>query len=114
MRLNTSTWGNVIMVRWISTSPHQVSCPTIIISNDIAITADMNGNSQSYVDLIFHSHDIEDAAPPMCKISWDYSYRVTSESNFQSSLLPGCYIADSREGFHMTYYWFYVLDWVYS
>ena len=25
--------------------------------------------------------------------------------------LPGCFTADSREGFHLTYYWFYLQQW---
>ena len=61
-----------------------------------------------------YSHDTEDASPPACSIQWDYSYKVPSGHNYKSSLLPGCYTAESREGFHMTYYWFYVLDWVYG
>ena len=79
-----------------------------------SIIIDENGKTHTDVDLVFHSHDIEDASPPTCKIQWDYSYKVPSEKNFQSSLLPGCYTSDSREGFHMTYYWFYIIDWMYG
>lgn len=64
--------------------------------------------------LVFHSHDIEDASPPTCTIVWDYSYLVPAENNYKSSLLPGCATSESREGFHMTYYWFYILDWSYG
>ena len=83
----------------------------IIIPHIFAFLVD---GKESAIDLVFHSHDIEDASPPACSIQWDYSYKVPSGDNYKSSLLPGCYTAESREGFHMTYYWFYVLDWVYG
>ena len=35
----------------------------------------------------------------------------TVKTGSQESLLPGCYVTDSREGWHLTYYWFYILEW---
>jgi secretion-regulating guanine nucleotide exchange factor len=64
--------------------------------------------------LVFHSHVIADASPPTCTIKWEYSYLVPSSANYRSSLLPGCATSDSREGFHLTYYWFYIMDWSYG
>ena len=77
----------------------------------ICIVAAVN-DKKAAIELTFYSHDIEDASPPSCTIQWDYSYKIPSDGNYLTSLLPGCYIEDSREGFHMTYFWFYVLDWV--
>ena len=75
---------------------------------------DQQDGTHTYIDLVFHSHDIEDAEPPACRIVWDYTYLVPSDANYKSSLLPGCALEDSREGWHMTYYWFYVFDWAYG
>lgn len=87
----------------------------LIITLFFTPVVDAKGKTHTYVDLEFHSHshNNEDESPPNCKIMWDYSYKVPSESNYQSSLLPGCYTTDSRQDFPMTYYWFYVLDWTY-
>ncbi|XP_078599266.1 uncharacterized protein LOC144874681 [Branchiostoma floridae x Branchiostoma japonicum] len=65
------------------------------------------------VDLTFYSSVIEDASPPTCHIPWDGSY-VSPRPNTDprdDSPLPGCFTMESREGYHMTYYWFYLLDW---
>ena len=74
--------------------------------------------NSSSVFLTFHSSVIEDASPPTCTIDWNYTYRLPQEvlgpgstSPANESLLPGCFTMDSREGYHMTYYWFYILDW---
>ena len=42
---------------------------------------------------------------------WDYSYLTPTIPMATESLLPGCFVMDSREGYHMTYYWFHALDW---
>ena len=67
----------------------------------------------TYISLTFYSSVIEDASPPACKILWDYKYREPKTVNPKESLLPGCSLGDSREGYHMTYYmyWFHILDW---
>ena len=68
----------------------------------------------TYIDIIFYSSVIEDASHPSCRILWDYKYTEPaplSNYNCKPSLLPGCFNAESREGYHMTYYWFNVLDW---
>ena len=67
------------------------------------------------VKLIFYSSVIEDASPPTCKIMWSGDYDnpngVAMGMNMLPNLLPGCFTMDSREGYHMTYYWFYLLSW---
>ncbi|XP_021359269.1 uncharacterized protein LOC110454209 [Mizuhopecten yessoensis] len=64
------------------------------------------------VDLVFHSSVVEDADPPACSIGWNGTYLVPRASNIpDQSLLPGCMTGDSREGYHMTYYWFHILEW---
>ena len=69
------------------------------------------------LDLTFHSSVIEDASPPTCSITWPGKYLVPpveemGKLNLLPSLLPGCFTMDSREGYHMTSYWFYLLDWM--
>ena len=79
----------------------------------------VNGHGKkSSIFLTFYSSVILDASPPTCTIEWNYTYRiptqyigVSSDSIANESLLPGCATADSREGYHMTYYWFYIIDW---
>ena len=69
--------------------------------------------------LIYSVNVIEDASPPMCTIQWDYQYKVPTHYigiantyiEADESLLPVCATADSREGYHMTYYWFSLFDW---
>ena len=78
-----------------------------------------NGDTQSSIFLTFYSSVIEDASPPTCTIQWNYKFKVPM--NFigivdtyveaSENLLPACGTADSREGYHMTYYWFYIYDW---
>ncbi|KAH3836630.1 uncharacterized protein LOC127877663 isoform X1 [Dreissena polymorpha] len=64
------------------------------------------------VDLTFYSSVIEDASPPTCSLSWNGTYLVPKPSdNSLPDLLPACFTMDSREGYHMTYYWFHILDW---
>lgn len=73
-----------------------------------------NINSDGAVFLTFHSSVILDASPPTCTIAWNGSYLLPTKppsSATLESLLPGCATGDSREGYHMTYYWFYILDW---
>ncbi len=75
-------------------------------------------DKSSSLFLTFHSSVIEDASPPTCTIDWNYNYRLPTQTLgpgsrdvAEESLLPGCFTADSREGYHMTNYWFYILDW---
>ncbi|XP_060557177.1 uncharacterized protein LOC132717669 [Ruditapes philippinarum] len=64
------------------------------------------------VSLIFHSSVIEDASPPTCDLSWNGTYLVPkSPVKENPDLLPSCFVQDSREGYHMTSYWFHLLDW---
>lgn len=69
------------------------------------------------ISLTFHSSVIEDAGPPTCDISWNGTYLVPKKPTNESTgrpdadLLPSCFIMDSREGYHMTYYWFHLLEW---
>ncbi len=83
-----------------------------------SVNANTDGSSSIY--LTFHSSVINDASPPACTIEWDYKYRLPQNGikpgahvnpDQMESLLSGCSLGDSREGYHMTYYWFYILDW---
>ena len=65
----------------------------------------------TYILLTWYSSVIEDASPPSCRILWNYDYKTPNKEGSMNSLLPGCYVEDSREGAHMTYYWFYIFDW---
>ncbi|XP_033749410.1 uncharacterized protein LOC117334081 [Pecten maximus] len=80
-----------------------------------AITVSMmkagNGRDAMTLDVMFESHVIVDAAHPECRFNWNGSYLVPTAENPKKSLLPGCFVMDSREGYHMTYYWFHLLDW---
>ena len=67
------------------------------------VAGDRDGKGYINLELVFHSHDIKDASPPTCTISWDHQYRDPLGPDQEISLLPGCYIEDSREGSHMTY-----------
>ncbi|KAK6192176.1 hypothetical protein SNE40_003693 [Patella caerulea] len=68
-------------------------------------------SSKYKIDVIFFSSVIEDASSPTCSIMWNGTYLTPTTDNGPPSLLPGCYTMDSREGYHMTYYWFYLLKW---
>ncbi|XP_060066495.1 uncharacterized protein LOC132546795 [Ylistrum balloti] len=80
-----------------------------------AITVSMvkagNGRDAMSLDIMFESHVIVDASHPECRFNWNGSYLVPTAENPKKSLLPGCFVMDSREGYHMTYYWFHLLDW---
>lgn len=65
----------------------------------------------TYIDVTFYSSVIEDASHPSCRILWDYKYAEPVMSMCKPAFLPGCFNAESREGYHMTYYWFNILDW---
>ncbi len=81
------------------------------ISWDLYIlhTNSLTGNGKSSVTVTFFS--VIGASPPSCKIEWNYSYREPKTSDPAESLLPGCFVSDSVEGYHVTYYWFHILDW---
>ncbi|XP_067655926.1 uncharacterized protein [Haliotis asinina] len=65
------------------------------------------------VDLTFYSSVIEDASPPTCSLQWNGTYLVPKTTDPRESLLPGCFVMDSREGYHMTYYWFHIFEWAF-
>lgn len=66
----------------------------------------------TYIEVTFYSSVIEDASHPSCRILWDYKYtQPVMSSSCKPTFLPGCFNAESREGYHMTYYWFNILDW---
>lgn len=79
----------------------------------LVFSVNSDGKGKSSVFLTFHSSVVEDASPPTCTISWNGTYKIPTQppSSSMESLLPGCFTADSREGYHMTNYWFYILDW---
>uniref|UniRef100_A0A8W8I8Z0 Uncharacterized protein n=2 Tax=Magallana gigas TaxID=29159 RepID=A0A8W8I8Z0_MAGGI len=75
------------------------------------VLSEENDGNSMVVSLVFHSSVIEDASPPACKIPFNGTYLVPTAKNPDMSLLPNCFVMDSREGYHMTYYWFKVFDW---
>ena len=85
-------------------------------SGPLVYTANVDDKDSISVMLTFHSSVIEDASPPTCTITWDNHYNLPTQpphpdATSMESLLPGCFTADSREGYHMTNYWFYILHW---
>merc|ERR1712179_343456 len=77
------------------------------------ITSPGSGGNAYTLSLVYHSTTIEDADPPQCSISWNGTYLVPgSPVKYQPNLLPSCFTQDSREGWHLTYYWFQLLDWL--
>jgi secretion-regulating guanine nucleotide exchange factor len=80
-------------------------------SGPLTFTTSKTEDGDIVIDLVFYSSVIMDASHPECKISWNYNYLVPNHGGSMDSLLPGCFVADSREGYHMTYYWFFILDW---
>ncbi|KAK7474103.1 hypothetical protein BaRGS_00034632 [Batillaria attramentaria] len=67
--------------------------------------------SQMQVAVTFFSTVIEDAEPPSCQIPWNGSYLNPTTDTANDSPLPACWVQDSREGWHLTYYWIRLLDW---
>ncbi|KAL4227944.1 hypothetical protein ACF0H5_013383 [Mactra antiquata] len=63
------------------------------------------------VRLTFYSSVIEDASPPTCDLSWNGTYLIPKKYGANVDLLPSCFTMDSREGYHMTSYWFHILEW---
>jgi len=60
----------------------------------------------------FYSSVIEDAEPPSCLIkNFTYKNPLTPANQ---PILPSCFVMDSREGYHMTSYWFTALTWEYD
>ena len=61
-----------------------------------------------------------DASHPTCDIHFNSTLSgsgiyIPPKSSLMDSKglyspLPFCFTADSREGYHMTYYWFYLLE----
>ncbi|XP_069136863.1 uncharacterized protein [Argopecten irradians] len=79
---------------------------------DFRVSALNDSINAATIHVVFHSSVVEDADPPSCAIGWNGTYLVPRDPRQpDQSLLPGCTTGDSREGYHMTYYWFYVLDW---
>ncbi|XP_019864463.1 PREDICTED: uncharacterized protein LOC109593807 [Amphimedon queenslandica] len=111
------TWGNCITT--VKTPPIKPNTPwnkseNIMVGDcdhgPLLYTVQQNKGGADVV-VTFYSSVIEDASHPECTISWDFNYLVPKPGDQSSSLLPGCFVADSREGYHMTYYWFYIIDW---
>jgi len=73
-------------------------------------------NPNNYtITVTFYSSVIEDASPPTCDINFSGQYLppplVDTGDPATASVLPSCFTMDSREGYHMTYYWFHLLEW---
>ena len=69
-------------------------------------------NSITYIDVTWYTSAIS-IQPPSCRIKWDAQYLVpkVEDAPYMYSLLPGCFINDSQEGYHVTYYWLHILEW---
>ena len=66
----------------------------------------------------FMSSNIMDASPPACYIPYinateRLGYILPAHLGDAPQLMT-CSVADSREGYHMTFYWFSVLSWVFG
>ena len=66
--------------------------------------------SVTYIDVTWHTTAIS-IQPPSCRIKWDAQYLIPKDGAVANSLLPGCFINDSQEGYHVTYYWIHILEW---
>ncbi|XP_048733964.1 uncharacterized protein LOC125650062 isoform X1 [Ostrea edulis] len=78
---------------------------------NVSVGPEETDSNSMYVHLTFHSSVIEDASPPSCIIPFNGTYLVPTAIHPGMSLLPNCFVMDSREGYHMTYYWFKIFDW---
>ncbi|KAK3096669.1 hypothetical protein FSP39_002250 [Pinctada imbricata] len=72
---------------------------------------DDNGSGAMTIYLTFYSHAVLDASHPACQITFDGNYLVPKPGKYDMSLLPNCFVMDSREGENMTYFWFKIYDW---
>jgi len=90
-------------------------------SGPISYTLKQNKNpgiwqhfSRNTIQLTFHSNAVLDASPPTCQLHFNETYIAPKPSMLDKngiySPLPSCYTEDSREGYHLTYYWFYLLE----
>ncbi|KAL5005200.1 hypothetical protein ScPMuIL_018656 [Solemya velum] len=61
------------------------------------ITNSPRVNTLMEINLTFFSSVIEDASPPTCSIQWNGTYLTPSKTGPGQSLLPGCFVMDSRE-----------------
>lgn len=73
-----------------------------------------DAHSVGTIDVVFYSSVISDASHPECQIPWHFGYQNPTADNSGQCPLPGCFVADSREGYHMTNYWFHVIDWAFG
>ena len=73
-----------------------------------------DAHSVGTIDVVFYSSVINDASHPECQIPWHFGYQNPTADNSGQCPLPGCFVADSREGYHMTNYWFHVIDWAFG
>lgn len=63
------------------------------------------------VNVTFFSSDVIDAEPPSCQIPFNGTFLLPSPDGYDDELLPNCFVQDSREGDHLTYFWFKIFDW---
>lgn len=69
-----------------------------------------NITADNKVEVTFYSSEIMDAEPPRCSIPVPGNYSNPASPDVAPAL-PHCFVMDSREGYHMTAYWFSILTW---
>ncbi|XP_064604006.1 uncharacterized protein LOC135469314 isoform X2 [Liolophura sinensis] len=79
---------------------------TFTVSKTFGQTSDLY-----HVEVTFYSYVLQGASPPTCQIGWNGTYLLPTSDDPDHTLLPGCFLSESREGYHMTYFWFYILQW---
>merc|ERR1719323_2854089 len=72
-----------------------------------------NDWSKYTLSLEFGSSVVEDASPPACNINFNGTFLLpqplpVARNYLRMPPLPFCFTMDSREGYHMTYYWFFL------
>lgn len=115
------TWGSCITtVRSPPLPPNQTrdKAPHIMVgqcdNGPLTYTVHKGGPAGYTIDLTFYSSVIEDASPPTCTINWPGGFGAPHAGGSTDGMIPGCYTMDSREGYHMTDYWFAVYDFAWG
>merc|ERR1719336_638818 len=89
------------------------SGPLTFQANKNEVLTAWNHWSKITISLEFRSSVIMDASPPTCVIHTNGTFILPPQPRAPGvpGPLPGCFTADSREGYHMTYFWFYLYQW---
>ncbi|XP_064604005.1 uncharacterized protein LOC135469314 isoform X1 [Liolophura sinensis] len=110
---SSNTWSNT----YFEPIYLGISSYCLIILFGIRTHAESNHSSVitvlvfQHVEVTFYSYVLQGASPPTCQIGWNGTYLLPTSDDPDHTLLPGCFLSESREGYHMTYFWFYILQW---